>query len=188
MILPGNASEQEKWNCNVAWVWNGSSWMFSLLSVTYSNTYTAGDQLSKFQYIFSLGINKTIFPWFPQNMFGSTSCFFRQQHQVPSSTIHAHIICSHNSPGYISPSASRGPGSPSPVGHLLPLGEHLPGLQLHGQVQSFAEEANDALVLQQQGDPVDGRHVMDTDHLERGGERRAFSLITFLNSTHVMDV
>lgn len=57
----------------------------------------------------------------------------------------------------------------SPVGHLLPLGQHLPGPRLDGHVEPPAQVAHHALALQQQRHPVDGRHVVHADHLAGGG-------------------
>lgn len=47
------------------------------------------------------------------------------------------------------PQPSAAPETSPPVRHLLPLGEHLPGPRLNGQVQPMAEVVHYALVLQQ---------------------------------------
>lgn len=61
--------------------------------------------------------------------------------------------------------------SGSPVRHLLPLCEHPARPHVHVQVEASAEVVHHALILQQQGHPVDRGHVVHTDHLHRRGAR-----------------
>lgn len=55
----------------------------------------------------------------------------------------------------------------SPVGHLLPFGQHFPGSGLYGHVQSPAQVAHHTLTLQQQRHSVNGRDVVHADDLGR---------------------
>lgn len=70
----------------------------------------------------------------------------------------------------------------SPVRHLLPLGQHLPGPGLDGHVEPPAQVAHHALALQQQRHPVDGRHVVHADHLASLGEESRVSLGSILTA------